>query len=391
MAEMIHEARDIDRARYRAARFAVLAMFFVNGGLFANWIARIPTIQGQLKLNDGTLGLVLVGLSVGVLVTLSMVSGLIARWGSRRLTLIGALLMAVMLPVAGLMPEAVSLWVALFVLGGVTSIMDVSMNAQGVEVERGLHKPVMSSFHAAFSIGGFVGAAMGSLMVSLNAAVPVHFTIASVIFSVLAVVASRYLLHVDHEKANSNATFQLPPRVLWPLGAVVLCAAISEGAMADWSGIYLERVVGTEEALASWGFAGFSLMMTVGRASGDWLTSRFERSVLVRLGGVAAFSGLMLAVIFPYLITSLIGFSAVGIGLSITIPLAFSASGNVPNISSSAGIAGVATIGYAGFLAGPPLIGLVSQATSLQVGLAIVAVLAGTLVFTGRALKIGKA
>lgn len=380
-------ANAVTRQQLRAARWAVLAIFFVNGALFANWVSRIPTVQGNLGLNKGELGLVLVGMSVGVLVSLSLAGGLIARFGSRRTTLAGALLMCAMLVLAGFMPSALMLWGALFLFGGVTSLMDVSMNAQGVEVERGLGKPVMSSFHAAFSIGGFAGAAIGSLMVSLSVSVQMHFMLMAGFFAVMAIVATRYLLVIDHEGGNSHSTFQLPPRVLWPLGAVALCAAIAEGAMADWSGIYLETVVGTEAALAAWGFAGFSLMMTLGRASGDWLIARFDRSLLVRLGGALAFSGLMLAVFVPTLVTALLGFAAVGIGLSITIPLVFSVAGNLPNIPSGVGIAGAATIGYAGFLAGPPLIGLVSEATSLQVGMGIVAVLAGSLVITGRALQ----
>jgi MFS family permease len=379
-----------DAAAYqqrRAARWAVLVIFFINGALFANWVSRIPTVQGNLGLNKGELGLVLVGMSVGVLTALSLAGGLIARFGSHRVTLIGALLMSAMLAVLGFMPSAVMLWGALFLFGAFTSTMDVAMNSQGVEVERGLGKSVMSSFHAAFSIGGFAGAAIGSFMVAQGVSVQVHFMLMAGFFAVMAVFAARYLLNIAHEGESSNATFQLPPRVLWPLGAVVLCAAIAEGAMADWSGIYLETVVGTEAALAAWGFASFSLMMTLGRASGDWLVARFDRAVLVRLGGGLAFSGLMLAILVPSLVTALIGFSAVGIGLSITIPLVFSVAGNLPNIPSGAGIAGVATIGYAGFLAGPPLIGVVSEATSLQLGLGIVAVLAGSLVITGHTLK----
>lgn len=375
------------RQQLRAARWAVLAIFFVNGALFANWVSRIPTVQGNLGLNKGELGLVLVGMSVGVLVALSLAGGLIARFGSRRMTLIGALMMSAMLAVLGFMPSAVLLWGALFLFGAFTSTMDVSMNAQGVEVERGLGKSVMSSFHAAFSIGGFAGAAIGSLMVSLGVSVQVHFMLMAGFFAVMALLAARYLLVIDHEGENSQSTFQLPPRVLWPLGAIALCAAIAEGAMADWSGIYLESVVGTDAALAAWGFAGFSLMMTLGRASGDWLIARFDRALLVRLGGGLAFSGLMLAVLVPTVVTALVGFAAVGIGLSITIPLVFSVAGNLPHVPSGVGIAGVATIGYAGFLAGPPLIGVVSEATSLQMGLGIVAVLAGSLIITGRALK----
>jgi MFS family permease len=213
-----------------------------------------------------------------------------------------------------------------------------------------------------------------------------HFLIVSVIFAVLLLLVSRYMVTIDHEVSDdSSGVIQLPPRALWALGFVAFSGAIGEGAMADWSAIYLKDTVGTTEANAAFGFAAFSLLMTAGRLMGDTLVARTSRATIIRVGGALAGIGMMIAILFPQFIPSLIGFAFVGAGLATVIPLAFSAAGNRADVAPGAGIAGVATIGYAGFLAGPPVIGLLAEATSLRVAFVVVALLAFSLVFTGGA------
>ena len=157
--------------------------------------------------------------------------------------------------------------------------------------------------------------------------------------------------------------------------------------MADWSAVYLKSIVGTTDSLAAFGFAAFSITMTGGRLLGDNLAMRFGGANLVRAGGVCAVSGLLLAILLPQAAPVLLGFAAVGAGLSIVVPLTFSAAGNLPNLPSGVGIAGVATIGYAGFLAGPPAIGLIAEATTLRVAMLLVLLLVGSLIFTSQALR----
>lgn len=370
------------------ARLGVLLMFFINGALFASWVSRIPQIQAKFALSEGELGLILLGLAVGVLSALSLAGGLIARYGSRMVTVGAGTALCLVLPLLALMPHPVTLWLALFVFGGAMSLMDVAMNAQAVEVERRYARPLMSSFHAAFSIGGFVGAAVGALIVSQNIELLPHFTIAGGLFLALALASSRVLLETERKsKAEaSGSVLQLPSRALLPLGAVAFCCALGEGAMADWSGVYLESVVQTSASTAAFGFAVFSLFMTAGRVSGDWLARRISPVMMVRVGSVIATIGMLIAILLPQTSTVLFGFALVGAGLSVIIPLAFSAAGNMPGMESGAGIAGVATIGYAGFLAGPPVIGLIAEATSLQVSLGLIALLIGTIFFTSRAM-----
>lgn len=372
----------------RMARWAVLAMFFANGALFANWLSRIPQIQANLAMSEGQLGLALMGLAVGVLTALSIAGGLIARFGSRAVTAVGGVLLCLLLPLLALMPNAVALGVNLFLFGAAMSTMDVAMNAQGVDVERVLGRSVMSSFHAAFSIGGFAGAAIGAVMAYLGIGPTLHFVMAGAAFLLLILLAAPRLLPVapESEPDLSDPVFRLPARALWPLGAVAFCSATGEGAIADWSAVYLKSVVGTTDSIAAIGFAAFSITMTGGRLLGDKLAMRFGGATLVRAGGVAASVGLLLAILLPQAAPVLLGFAAVGAGLSIVVPLAFSAAGNVPNLSAGVGIAGVATIGYAGFLAGPPAIGLVAEATSLRVAMLLVLLLVGSLIFTSSAL-----
>ena len=372
------------------SRIAVLGMFFINGALMATWISRIPQIQDTLGLSEGQLGIVLLGLSAGVLTALSLAGGLVARYGSRRVTVTAAFVLALLLISLPWMPTSVALWINLFGFGMALSTMDVAMNAQAVEVEAQAGRPLMSTFHAFWSIGGFVSAAIGAGMASFNIEPQPHFVIGALLFGSMIFIFRRHLLfNVASEEADEHEqVFRLPPRALWPLGIVAFAGAIGEGSMADWSGVYLSDIVHTDDATAALGFTAFSITMTIGRLSGDWLAARFSPARLVQFGGLIATAGLLLAIFMPTVTTALIGFAAVGLGVSTVVPLAFSAAGRVPGISASVGIASVATIGYAGFLAGPPIIGLVAEATSLQVAfLLFVATLTATLVVTGRQLN----
>jgi MFS family permease len=369
------------------ARLAVLAAFFVNGFLLAAWVSRIPVIQTSLGLSEGQLGLVLVGTSVGVITALTMAGGLIGRYGSKRVAILSSLALALSLPVLALMPGPVALFAALFIFGALISTMDMAMNAQGVAVEERLARPVMSSFHGAFSVGGLAGALLGSATAALGLGPLAHFAVVSVLSILILLLALRALLDTSDERQEGGRLFRLPPRVLWGLGAVAFCVAIGEGLMTDWSGVYLAREIGTTAAYAALGFAAFSLTMTLGRLFGDALVTRFDPVLVVRLGGLLAAAGILLAAFTNNPVLVLVGFAAGGAGLANGIPLAFSAAGRFPGLPPGVGIAGVATIGYAGFLAGPPVIGLVADATSLRVSLVLAAVLVGTIGLTAQAMR----
>lgn len=379
------------QTRLRWARVAVSATFFVVGAVFANWVSRIPQVTETLNLSESQLGIILMVMSTGVIMGLLMSSGVIARFGSRQVSAVGAMLYALTLMAIGFATDAVILAGILFFFGMFNSVVDVAMNAQGIEVEQRAQKPIMNSFHAFWSVGTFVGALMGSGFVAAGASVQQHFMLAPIVMVALMLWAGRYLLTIpDEQNAEHTATFQLPPAPVWGLGAVAFAAGLSEGAFMDWGGLYLHDVVGTSESTAALGLAAFSTTMVVGRFTGDSIAARLGASRLVRGGGVLASVGIALLIAIPHLLTVFIGFAMIGMGIAVAIPLAFSAAGKLPNISPGRGVAGVATIGYAAFLVGPPIIGFIAEATSLRVGFGVVLLLALSLIFTGRALAVGK-
>lgn len=371
-----------------SARLAVLAAFFFNGLILATWVSRIPAVQSKLDMSEGTLGFVLMGISVGVIVALSMAGGLVGRFGSKTMTMAGVIGLCFVMPLPALMPNTAALFAALFIFGAFLSTMDVSMNSQAVVVEGLAGKHLMSSFHAFFSIDGLAGALLGAGFVALGVSILNHFLILALFSLLVMLFFGRFLVQDSGEpEGEGGGIFRLPPHPLWALGAVAFCVAIGEGSMGDWSGVYLAEVIRTTEAFAALGFAAFSATMTLGRLAGDWLVVRFAPVNVVRYGGLLASWGLLMAVFSHNEYVVLLGFAAVGAGVANGIPLAFSAAGKFPGMAAGAGIAGVATIGYAGFLAGPPLIGLVAEATSLRVAFFLAALLVGSLVFSAQAMR----
>lgn len=360
------------------ARRAISLVFFVNGFVLANWIARIPAIKHGLGINNGQMGTVLLGMALGALIAFPFAGRLIGDIGSARATTGFALALTVVLPLLSWAPSAVLLFAALVLFGAGNGGMDVSMNAQGVEVEHAWGRPILNSMHGFYSLGGFAGAGTGSLAAALGLAPHLHFAIVSVLGAAGLLRAHTALIpdhpvEGDHEPAP---VFALPPRVLVPLGVVAACAAIGEGSMADWGALYLRNHLDTSAGIAALGFAAFSLAMLIARFAGDSLVARFGPDRIVRIGGLIAAAGLALGLLADRPSTALLGFAAIGLGLASVYPLVFGAAGNRRDIPRGRAVASVATMGYSGFLLGPPLLGWVAQLTSLRAALGIVVLLA---------------
>jgi MFS family permease len=369
------------------ARLAASFLFFMNGAVFASWVSRIPLIQQELGLSHAVLGAALLCVAAGAVVTMPLVGILNGRFGSERLCMFWVVPFSAALPLLALCPDAFTLGAALFFFGCGHGALDVAMNAQGVVVERGYGKPVMSSMHAMFSFGGLLGAGFGMVMAWLGWHPLPHFTLVSVVLGGSALFGCRYLLQGQdrHENAEGGG-FVLPPKALVPLGIVAVAVLLGEGAMADWTGVFLHKTQGATEAFAAAGFAAFSVAMTIGRFSGDWLVAKMGAVLLVRISGLLAASGMALAVATSLPWASLIGFALVGAGCSTVVPCVFSAAGRMPGVRTGVALASVTTMGYMGFLIGPPLIGFVAEGIGLRGALAfligtslLVAVLAGTL------------
>ncbi len=364
-------------------RFAISAVFFVNGFILANWVARIPAVTQKLELDSAQLGTALLGMAIGALLAFPVTGYLITRYGSAHVTTAFGLAYAVVLPLLAFAPNLPLLFIALMLFGASNGGMDVAMNAQGVEIEKSLGKPILSSLHGFFSLGGFAGALLGGGIASFGVTIIIHFlAVAAASFVALLFLQRQLLADLPQAKTNQAApVFALPPRALWGLGAVAFCAAVGEGAMADWSALYLRESLGTTAGLAALGYAAFSLAMLMGRFSGDVLVARFGPVLMVRTGGAVTALGLAAGLALATPGAAIFGFGAVGLGLSVIAPLVFSAAGNHPAIPRGTAVAAVATMGYSGFLAGPPLLGWLAHASSLRLALVVIVLLGALIVF----------
>jgi fucose permease len=281
------------------------------------------------------------------------------------------------------------LLVPVFVLFGAgNGGMDVSMNAQGVEVEQTLGRSIINSLHGYFSLGGVIGAGIGALAASLGVPPAIHLPVMGLAGLVALGRIRPHLLPDEHlsHTSTDEPVFALPPRPVVLVGVVAFCAAITEGSTIDWSALYLDDHLGTGGGVAALGYAAFSFAMLVGRFSGDRLVDRFGSVAMVRTGATVAALGLAAGLAINTPAAMIIAFTVVGLGVSVLFPMVFKAAATFPGVSRGRAVAGVATIGYTGFLVGPPVLGWVAEPTSLRVSLAIVVVLAATIALLAPAL-----
>jgi MFS family permease len=386
MLERAVNLTSFEHSSPQVARIAVGTVFFLNGALFANWVSRIPAVSERLGLDKAQLGVGLLGLAVGALIAFPAAGWGIARFGSRPVVTAAIITMSAALVLPGLAGSLPLLFASLVVLGAANGATDVAMNAQAVEVEKLHAKPIMSSFHAMWSLGGLVGSGIGALLAGAGFTPLAHFALFGAVGAIAAVIASSRLLNVPPTH-QTGRVFAAPPRSLIAIGIVLFCAALVEGSMADWSAVYLKTTLLTTEPFAAIGYAAFSLAMLAGRLTGDALKARLGAVTLGRSGGLIAALGMAFALGVGQPWASLIGFACVGWGVSSLFPMAFSAAGNAQGVNQGVALAAVATMGYSGFLAGPPLIGFIAQATGLRLALGVVVALALIVAFGSNAFR----
>ncbi|WP_262490623.1 MFS transporter [Neolewinella marina] len=348
--------------------------FAINGLVYANWTSRLPRLQQLYDIDNGETGFVLMALALGALVAMPLAGFLIVRSGSRQLALISTLVFILSAPLMAYMPNYLALLVVMPLIGVSTGVMDVAVNAQSVEVEKLWGKPITSSFHACFSGGMFVGAGAAAGFISLGFDLGPHLITISAISTLLAVYSLRHFLYDRPGEVETGegggSKFSL---AIILLGLASLCTMVGEGAMADWTPLYMTRVAGSPEALAPLAQASFSGAMFLGRAFGDFGRSRLGSRAIVVGGSVLALVGVSLAILMPEPEVAIAGFGMVGLGLSNLVPVVFSQASKVPGLRPGVGISSVSTIGYAAFLFGPPVIGFVSdyQNARLPAGMAL--------------------
>jgi predicted MFS family arabinose efflux permease len=362
--------------RLRAARRATYGFFLLSGIALASWAPMVPFAKARLELDEAHLGMLLLCLGVGSAGSMPLAGHFSHRYGNRRVLVVAGIVACLAVPLLAIAGSSLLLGAALILFGSALGIIDVAMNAHAVDVERLHGAPLMSGFHALFSIGGLVGSAAMSRLLDAGAALV--GCAAAVTVVLLAIIATqwRHLLVIDRDPATAHRTmFSLPSAAALVLGVLCMMVFLAEGAMLDWSAVFLRSVRGFAMADAGLGYAAFSVAMATGRLLGDRLTARLGPVRVVRQGSIVAMAGFVIASTLPWRATSLAGFALVGLGASNIVPVLFSAAGRIPGTSAGVAIATVTTLGYAGMLAGPAAIGFVAGATSLPIAIGGIAVL----------------
>jgi MFS family permease len=366
-------------------RIAANISFFLNGFIYANWVSRLPRIQEQYHADNGTIGLVLLTMSLGAVVAMPFTGWMIIRNGSRRITMFSLIGYCAFVPFIPYMPNVLVLSVLYLFMGIVTGMLDVAMNAQAVMIEQQYRRPIMTSFHAFFSVGMALGAWCGAFFAELNVELPFHF-LSIVMLSLIAAFWVRGNLIHDKPLKNSVGSgplFRIPGRALIGVGVIAFCCMMGEGAMADWSVNYMENVALATETLAPIALSAFATAMTVGRIFGDKIRLKLGDNMLIVSGGLMATVGLAIALIFTFPYAAIFGFFLVGLGLSTIVPITYSIAGNAKSLPSGVALAMVTTVGYSGFLFGPPIIGFIADVSGLRFGLAVVLLLFLMMTFLG--------
>ncbi|MDR3691098.1 MAG: MFS transporter [Fimbriimonas sp.] len=362
------------------ARAAVSLAFFVLGGCFACIACRIPDIQRSLGMDEAQVGLALMSCAVGALAGVAVAGGICARNGSHKVTVWAGVGCCVCL--AGL-SIAWNLWVLFGVFlcyGALSGVMDVAMNTNGVAVEKQIGRPIMSSLHGMFSLGGLVWAGVGWALVKMGISVPEHFVGASVLLAgtMLWILPSMQVAIPPKDKLTP--AFVLPERAVLLIGIIAFSAFLSEGAMGDWSAIYLRKVLHQSDAASTLGYFAFSLAMTTTRFGGDSVLRRFGPTATLRVSGLITAVGLGSALWFGIPWLTILGFATVGLGMATVAPIAFSVGGRMGGDNPDHAIGSIATMAYIAFLVGPSAIGFIAKSSSLREALIVVVVLSLTIV-----------
>ena len=359
------------RGSPRQAAVAAMLLFLLFGLVYGSWVSRIPAVQNGLSLNDAELGLSLLSMSVGSILAMPVTGLLLRRWGNMWVVRGSTALLAFGLPFIITAGTQVQLTLVLLIFGIVFGTVDISANAYVVAMEHRLQRPMMSTMHGLFSVGGLIGAGITVVAAAQGLEAQPQFMAIALAVAVTALVLGQRLIEAGG-RDTSAPVFVMPPRSLFGLGLFAFCVLLSEGAIADWSAVYLEDVLGANASIAASGYAAFSIAIAVCRFGGDPLIRRFGAPVIVRVGCLVAAVGMLVAIIGGTVPTTIGGFALVGAGLAATFPTALGAAGRTPGMAPGMAIGAVATAGYAGLLTGPPIIGFISSAASLQTGLALV-------------------
>ena len=365
-------------------RRAIAAIFFIHGFITGAWVPHIPLAQQRLELDLATFGLALLGLALGAVAAMPVTGMLINRHGSARLTLVTGIAFSLAFPLPALAENLTMFVAALVVFGSTIGAMDVAMNAQGLAIEKHMARPIMSRLHGMFSVGAMSGAALSALVLE-RYSIGAHMAGAVTIAAGVIAVSGPRLLPADADRGLSNTTFfALPSRATFGLGALCFVVLMAEGAVLDWSAIQLRQEFSLSAHRAGLGYALFAGGMAASRFAGDNLRSKFGSVILVRWSALLLCGAMLAALVATSAGLSIAAYGIAGLGIGNIAPVLFGGGGRIESAAPGRGIAAVVAMGYAGFVAGPPFIGLLGQAIGLSaalgtivVGAAVIAVAAG--------------
>ena len=362
-------------------RAAITAVFFIDGALFATWASRVPALATRTHADTAALGLALLAPAIGALVAMPSVGRWLPGRSSAWFCRVSIAALAASLALPALARSIPVLAATLLLVGVANATLDVSMNAHGVSVERHLGRPILSSLHAAWSFGGFTGAGLGALAAAVKLGLVVHLGGAAIIFGAVGLLATRWLLPADRD-ADAGAprlrAMRLPPRLAL-IGAACFCSFLAEGGAADWSAKLVRDDLAGTAALGALAYAAFSLAMGTGRLVSDAVWTRLGPVKLLKRFSLLASAGFAAALAVGTAPAAIAGFAALGLGLSGVVPTLFRSASDQPGVATGPALAAVSTLGYTGFLAGPPLVGGLAQLTSLRLACGLF-VLSGLLV-----------
>lgn len=358
-----------------AHRLAVAVFFFMAGLCFASWASRIPDIKLKLGLSDAGLGAVLLALPSGLMLSLPLSGWAVTRFSSKTMVTIAAVAYPLTLALIGAVTATWQLAAVLFVFGIFGNLYNIAANTQAVGVESLYQRSIMATFHGIWSLAGFSGAAIGTLLIVQGIAPLHHFLLICIVSLVVVLVAQGYILPNDKQAENKQPLFAKPDATILKLGLIAFGCLVCEGTMFDWSGVYFQKVVEAPKEMITLGYTVFMATMATGRFLGDKLVTSFGIQKMLQASGIIISAGLAIAVLFPTIVPATLGFFLVGLGVSSVVPLVYSAAGKSKTMSPGVALAAVSTIGFLGFLLGPPLIGFIAELAGLRWSFSIIAII----------------
>ncbi|MDQ0069449.1 putative MFS family arabinose efflux permease [Variovorax boronicumulans] len=367
-------------------RWASRAQFFSSGFIFATWGVHVPTVKAHYGLDEAQLGLALLAAGAGAMFGLTSAGRWIGRHGPRRIAALSGCVYALLLAGLIAMPGYFALMGLLAAFGLVTSVFDVAINTEAAQLEMQSGTPLMSGMHGMFSLGGMAGAASGSAVLAAGMGAQTHLLLVAAVMVLLVALSSTRMLP---KAATGNTTgadhsFRLPRGPLAVLGVLAALGLIAEGAIYDWSVLYMQQELGSPQKQAALAYAAFSAAMAAARFGGDAMRARFTPVALLRGSGVLAAAAMTLVLLTDLPWLALVGFAGVGVGFANVVPILFGASARVPGVEPASGIASVSAVAYLGFMAGPAVIGLLARASSLTAALYVVVIFAAALAASAR-------